>query len=159
MAQPTNEPLTIDRRGGWRLLGISERTFCRLEGAGLVKPVMPPSGRRPARYDLGELVLAYIAWKLGSAESPRDRRERSQAELNELRLGRERGELLRRADVARAGAAYTSPGRRAGRLESWCRVPRRAPVWPLAQAHVVRQPTRRRRSRASASWVPDRGTS
>jgi hypothetical protein len=105
---PPTAPLTIDRRGGWRLLGISERHFVRFEAAGLVKPTTPAAGRRPARYDVAELVQAFVKWKVGSVEPARDRRDRSQAEWLELKLARERLELLPRDQVIREGRAFVA---------------------------------------------------
>jgi hypothetical protein len=92
------------------LLGISDRTFSRLEAEGILTATTPGTGRRPSVYDAVALVQAYLRYRelklTGTLESPRDRRDRSQAELNELRLARERGQLLPRADVIRDGARF-----------------------------------------------------
>jgi hypothetical protein len=85
-----------------RVLGMSERTFTRHEARGTFRPVRPGRGRRPALFDLAVLVPAILQ----TVETPRDRKDRSQAELNELRLARERRELLPRDQVVREGVTF-----------------------------------------------------
>ena len=109
LATPT---LTVIRPQAVRLLGLKDRTFARLEAEGVLKATTPGTGRRPSVYDLYLLVPAYLAHRerqlRGSMEHPRDRKDRSQAELNELRLARERRELLPRDQVVRDGAAFVA---------------------------------------------------
>ena len=93
-----------------RLLGVSDRTFARLESEGVIRALAAGKGRRQSVYDAPRLVSAYLGHmerKLrASNESPRDRRDRSQAELYELRLARERRGLLPRDQVVLAGQAF-----------------------------------------------------
>jgi hypothetical protein len=100
----------VTRAQAVALLGVSDRTYARLEAEGVIKATTPGTGRRPSVYEAGAVVRAYLAYRerklTGSLEHPRDRRDRSQAELNELRLARERRELLPRADVVREGVAF-----------------------------------------------------
>lgn len=102
--------LQVARPVAIRLLGISDRTFLRLESEGIFRAVTAGSGRRHSVYDAPAIIAAYMARErrqlTGSNLSPRDRRDRSQAELNELRLARERGEVLPREDVVKKGQAY-----------------------------------------------------
>lgn len=92
------------------LLGISDRTFRRLEAEGVIAASVSGDGRRPSIYDGVALHAAYLAHverkAMGSNDTPRDRRDRSQAELNELRLAKERAELLPRDQVVREGQAF-----------------------------------------------------
>lgn len=104
------DPLRIARPLAVRLLGVSDRTFARLESEGVIAPLAAGTGRSHSVYDAPAIVAAYLARQerqlTGSNLSPRDRRDRSQAELNELRLARERGELLPREQVVQEGQAY-----------------------------------------------------
>jgi hypothetical protein len=104
------QALSVTRAQAVALLGVSDRTYARLEAEGVIKATTPGTGRRPSVYDAGAVVRAYLAHRerklTGSLEHPRDRRDTSQAELNELRLARERRELLPRADVVREGTAF-----------------------------------------------------
>jgi hypothetical protein len=108
--QPALETLDIPRPLAVRLLGVSDRTFTRLESEGVFRAKEAGAGGRQSVYDAPAMVASYIAHverKLtGSNDTPRDRRDRSQAELNELRLARERGELLPRDQVVREGQAF-----------------------------------------------------
>lgn len=107
---PSVESLDIHRPLAVRLLGVSDRTFTRLESEGVISAKEAGAGGRQSVYDAPAMVAAYIAHverKLtGSNDTPRDRRDRSQAELNELRLARERSELLPRDQVVREGQAF-----------------------------------------------------
>lgn len=102
--------LQVARPLAVRLLSISDRTFRRLESEGIIRAVKPGDGRRPSIYDAPAVVGAYLAHRerqlTGSNMSPRDRKDRSQAELNELRLARERREVLPRERVVAEGQAY-----------------------------------------------------
>jgi phage terminase Nu1 subunit (DNA packaging protein) len=102
----------VPRRETVKVLGVGLRTFDRLESEGVVVPARPGKGGRPSLYDLTVTVPGYIAHlghPRGTAEDrdARARRDRSQAELNELRLARERRALLPRDQVAREGQAFT----------------------------------------------------
>lgn len=112
-ATPTpqaDEPLHLPRPLAARLLGVSDRTFDRLQAEGVFAPLTAGAGRRHSTYDGPTVVAAYLARQermlTGSNESPRDRKDRSQAELNELRLARERRALLPRENVIRDGQGY-----------------------------------------------------
>jgi hypothetical protein len=88
------------------------RTFDRLESEGVIAAASPGRGGRPSLYDLTVTVPAYLAHerkRLGAgvpAEDARARRDRSQAELNELRLAEHRKELLPRERVVIEGQAF-----------------------------------------------------
>ena len=87
-----------------KILEISLRTFARLEAEEVVVPHTVGRGGRASRYDVMTLVPAYLRHRERKREeSPRDRRDRSQAELNELRIDRERKLLLPREQVVREG--------------------------------------------------------
>jgi hypothetical protein len=92
------------------LLGVSDPTFTRLESEGVIGAKVAGVGGRQSVYDAVALVTSYMAHRerliTGSLDTPRDRRDRSQAELNELRLSKERAELLPRDQVVREGLAY-----------------------------------------------------
>lgn len=102
--------LAVTRPQAIRLLGVAPRTFARLEAEGVVVAAVKGTGRRGSSYDAYGLVSAYLAHRerqlRGTVESSRDRRDRSQAELNELRLARERRALLPRDQVVREGQAF-----------------------------------------------------
>jgi hypothetical protein len=103
------EPLRLPRPDCCQLLGVSARRFARLEASGVFRPVQPGRGQRAAQYDAPAVVKAFVAHataKAGTQEPARDRRDRAVAELTELRLARERGELLKREDVVRQGLAF-----------------------------------------------------
>jgi hypothetical protein len=96
--------LTVPRGTAARVLDISVRTFERLEASGALKPSVPGKRGAAARYDLLELVPAFLRHlRQQQPESPRDRRDNSQAALNELRLKKETAELIPRAAAERAG--------------------------------------------------------
>jgi phage terminase Nu1 subunit (DNA packaging protein) len=104
----------VPRRTACAVLAIGLRTFDRLESEGILVAAQPGRGGRASMYDLTALVPAYLnherkqaASRAGNgSETPRDRRDRSQAELNELRLARERRELLPRSQVVLEGQSF-----------------------------------------------------
>jgi hypothetical protein len=102
--------LVLTRPQAVRLLNVSDRTFARLEAEGVIFALAPGSGRRSSTYDAYTIVRAYWAHRerqlMDGAESPRDRRDRSQAELNELRVEKERRVLLPRDQVVREGQRF-----------------------------------------------------
>jgi phage terminase Nu1 subunit (DNA packaging protein) len=102
--------LTVTRPQGVRLLGVADRTFARLEAEGVLVAAVKGTGRRGSSYDAYALVAGYLAHRerqlRGTVESSRDRRDRSTAELNELRLARERRAVLPRDQVVREGQAF-----------------------------------------------------
>ncbi|MFB3816125.1 MAG: hypothetical protein ACE147_00560 [Candidatus Methylomirabilales bacterium] len=108
----TPTPVLIRRPEACRLLGgMAERTFAKLEADGVIVPTVRGSGRRPSEYDPFTIVPAYLGYlKTGKTASgdreARARRDRSQADLNELRLLEARKELLPRAQVVRDGKAF-----------------------------------------------------
>jgi phage terminase Nu1 subunit (DNA packaging protein) len=95
-----------------RILGVSIRQIANLETEGVVVPERRGRGGRASVYALDTVVPAYVEHvrrqESGSreGETPRDRRDRSQAELNELKLMRERRELLPRHQVVTEGQAF-----------------------------------------------------
>lgn len=104
--------LTLPRPLAIALLGVSTRTFARLESEGAVTAVSKGTGRQGNTYDGPTIVAQFVAYReamiRGSAHSPRDRRDASQAALNELKLERERRTLLPRDQVVREGAAVVA---------------------------------------------------
>jgi phage terminase Nu1 subunit (DNA packaging protein) len=103
---------TISRPEAVQLIGVSTRTFDRLEAEGVVQPVTRRHGSLGATYDAVDVVARYVACResriAASTEAPRDRRDASQADLNELRLQRERSEVLPREQVVDEGQAYVA---------------------------------------------------
>lgn len=85
-------------------LGVGVRTLRRRIAEGVLVPARPGVGRNPALFD----VIAVARVLLNRPDSPRDDRDRSQAELNRLRLSRERGLLLPRDQVIAEGSAYVA---------------------------------------------------
>jgi hypothetical protein len=107
----TDGLLTVTRSRARKLLGaLPERTFARLEAEGVIVPKERGRGGRPSIYDLEVLVPAYVGYLSGqrplSDREARSRKDLSQAELNELRLARERALLLPRDQVIAEGQAY-----------------------------------------------------
>lgn len=104
--------LHVGRVDARRVLGgLAERTFARLEAEGVLVPARRGRGGRRSTYDLAVLVPAYLT-HLGQARpatedrEARARRDRSAAELNELKIAELRGALLPREDVVRDGQAF-----------------------------------------------------
>lgn len=98
------------------MFGFSERTFSRLVAADVVCPKQRGRGGRPSLFDPLVAIPALIRFTLehpssgrntASAIEARERRERSQADLNELKLAQLRGELLPREQIVREGQAAT----------------------------------------------------
>jgi hypothetical protein len=86
-----------------RALGLSTRSMERLVARRIVEPAQPGRGRRPALYSSLDAARRIIAHR--TKMSARDRRERAQARLLELRLRRETREALPRVDVVHRGQA------------------------------------------------------
>jgi hypothetical protein len=106
MTRSTAVPLVL-RAVAARVLAISPRTFERLEAEDVLAPAKPGKGSAPGWYDLEVVVPTYLAHLVArKAESARDRKDRSQAELNELKLARERRLLLPRKQVVDEGRAF-----------------------------------------------------
>ena len=90
-----------------QVLGCSERQVTRLEAARVLKPAALGRGGRGSLFDLRVVVPAYVAHvRAERPQTARERRDSSAAELNELRLARERRELVPVADVVRDGQAF-----------------------------------------------------
>jgi len=90
-----------------KVIAVSTRTFERLEAERVLVAAQPGKGARPALYDLLAIVPAYLNHLAArKGESARDRRDRSQAELNELRLAKERRLLLPRKQVVDEGRGF-----------------------------------------------------
>jgi hypothetical protein len=108
--QRSADVLPLSRPQAVRLLGLSDRTFARLEAEGIITATRVRAGRRASTFDGYAVVRAYLAHRkrqlIGSNESPRDRRDKSQAELNELKLARERRTLLPREQVVQEGRSF-----------------------------------------------------
>lgn len=101
--------LTVQRGTAARVLGIGVRTFERLEQLGVVAPLTLGKRGKASTYDLAVVVPAYLRHQQNEKpEAPKDRRDRSQAELNELRLARERSLLLPREQVVSDGQAFVT---------------------------------------------------
>jgi hypothetical protein len=103
------EPAIVARSDACRLLGISSRRFSRLESSGVFKPARPGRGQTAAQYDAAAVVQAFIAHtaaKAGHGEPARERRDRAVAELTELRIAKERRQLLPREEYVREGLAF-----------------------------------------------------
>lgn len=83
------------------LLGISDRTFLRLEAEGCFAPLVVGSGRKRSVYDPRAVVRGYLTHVLGSRSSPRDQKDLAQAELTRFRLEKERRQVLPRTEVVR----------------------------------------------------------
>jgi hypothetical protein len=99
--------LLVPRGTAARVLAISARSYERLEAAGVVKAQTAGKRGKPASYDLLVIVPAFLRHlQEAKPESPRDARDRTQAELNELKLARERRQLLPRETVISEGQAY-----------------------------------------------------
>ena len=94
-------------------LGMSERTLKRLASRGIIEPARPGAGRRPAGWDPVAVARRLLAHR--PEMTPRDRRDIAQAEYLELKVARERGELIPRAVYIRHGqqlaAAFTAQAR------------------------------------------------
>lgn len=90
---------------------IAERTFATLEQQGVIVPAKRGRGGRPSVYAIASIVPAYLAHisqqRPTSDRDARSRRDLSQAQLNELRLERERAQLVPRDEVILAGQAFT----------------------------------------------------
>jgi hypothetical protein len=90
---------------------IPTRTFARLEAEGVIVPKRRGKPGVPSIYDLATIVPAYVQHLKGAKGSGNDRaararRDATQAQLNELRLAREKGELLPRHQVIADGLAF-----------------------------------------------------
>ena len=72
-------------------LGVSERTLRRYHAEGVIEPAVPGRGRKPAQYDLVAVARTLIS----QPDSPRDEKDRAQAELTRLKVSREKGDLVR----------------------------------------------------------------
>jgi hypothetical protein len=91
--------------------GLAERTFAGLEAEGVLVAAKRGRGGRASEYDVTVIVPAYLAYVSKQRPTPerdaRARRDMSQANLTELKLSRERGELVDREAVVKEGQAYT----------------------------------------------------
>ena len=108
MATRRRSALVVDRATLARVLGTSARTLQRAEAEGLIVPLSKPRRGVVSRYDLTAAVPRWIEHRAKppeSDESPRDAYYRAQAALAELRLLRERREVLPRQEVIEDGQA------------------------------------------------------
>lgn len=104
--------LEVHRPEARQLLGgIAERTFATLEAEGVVVASKRGRGGRPSVYDVTAIVPAYLAHATAQRPSndrdARARKDLAQAMLNELRLAKERRDLLPRQQVILQGQSYT----------------------------------------------------
>jgi hypothetical protein len=116
--QVNDEPLSalrVHRQEARKFLGgIPERTFARLESERIIVPAERGKAGRPSVYDLAVLVPAYCKFLQGATATgsgdreARARRDRSQADLNELRLKEASRSLLKRDQVIRDGRAFVA---------------------------------------------------
>ncbi len=102
----TKAALVVNRPAAARVIGVSVRTFERLEAAGTLTPTFRGRRGQQSSYDLATLVPAYLRHvRELKPQMPRDRRDLAVARLNELRLRRERRELVPRRSVGLLYAA------------------------------------------------------
>jgi hypothetical protein len=104
--------LEVHRLEARKILGdVAERTFAKLEADGVLVPARRGRGGRPSVYSLETIVPAYLVYvtaqRPSSDRDARSRKDISQAELNELRLKTQKGELLPRDQVILEGQHYT----------------------------------------------------
>jgi phage terminase Nu1 subunit (DNA packaging protein) len=118
--------LHVQRPQARRVLGgVAERTFASLEQEGVLVAMKRGRGGRASVYDLEALVPAYLVHISKQRPTPerdaRARRDMSQAEFTEMKLARERGELIERETVIKEGQAFCKAW--SAKVRSW---PRRA---------------------------------
>ena len=109
---PSLDRLEVTRAEALSILGgVAERTFARLESQSVITATKRGRGGRASVYDLRQLVPAYIGYVASDRPSDdrkaRADRDQTQAELNKMKLARERGDLVPRAQVVMEGQAYT----------------------------------------------------
>ena len=95
-----------------RILGnLADRTFSRLEAEGVVVAIERGVRGKASVYDLATIVPAYVTHLTGQRpqadREARAARDRTLADLNTLRLRRERGDLVPRSEVVAAGQTFT----------------------------------------------------
>ncbi len=95
--RPTCPPVPLPALA--EALGVSMRTLQRRQAEGVIRPAVEARGRRGALY--APLDVARVL--LGQPDDPREAKDRSVAEWNQLRIAERRRELLPRAEVVRAG--------------------------------------------------------
>lgn len=102
--------LEVHRPQALKILVVAERTFAKLEAEGVIVPARRGRGGRASVYSLETIVPAYLGYataqRPSSDRDARSRRDVSQAELNELRLAVQRGELVTRDQVILEGQNY-----------------------------------------------------
>jgi len=111
-AVPELGRLEVYRAEARSILGrIAERTFATLEASGVIVPVRRGRGGRKSVYALEIVVPAYLAYvgsqRPASDRDARARRDLAVAELNELRVQKERGDLVARQPVVADGQGFT----------------------------------------------------
>jgi hypothetical protein len=105
-------PMHVMRADARKILaGIAERTFAKLEAQGTLSAFRKGRGRLPSIYDLAVIVPQYITYTRTTVPSAGDkearaRRDRSLADLNELRLAQIKKTLLPRDQVVREGKTF-----------------------------------------------------
>jgi hypothetical protein len=102
------DPLLVTRPTLAKVLGISLRQVGSLESTGALVPTIRGKAGRASQYDLTVVVPSYIAQLAKEEEAelqPRDRKDLAMAQLTELKIARERGDLLPRELVVRDGQA------------------------------------------------------
>lgn len=95
-----SDALMVTRPSLARVLGVSLRQVGSLEASGHIVPTVRGKAGRASQYDLTKIVPTYLAQLTGvDKENPRDRKDLASAELTELRIAKERGELIESATV------------------------------------------------------------
>lgn len=103
MSQRTDAPLPTCRPAALsavaEVLGVSEKTLRRRLAEGILPaPVRPAAGRTPALFD----VLAIARALVSAPETPRDLRDRAQADFVSLKAAALRASLVEAEEVQRA---------------------------------------------------------
>jgi phage terminase Nu1 subunit (DNA packaging protein) len=97
----------VNRKTLAKVLGISVRTVANLETDGVVQPVERGQPGRSSTFDLAQAVPAYIAHETPNGRTEaRARKELANAKLAELKLAKERGELVKLDDVLRECSVF-----------------------------------------------------
>jgi hypothetical protein len=114
--------MTLRRAEAVALLGISDRTFTRLEAEAVLAPLTKGAGARPATYDGPALVAAFVAYRErqaaeravpSDAAAARARKLAAEAQLKEHELAAIQGRMITVEDAKAAGFAVADAVREA----------------------------------------------
>lgn len=127
----------IPRPQAVRLLGVSDRTFDRLQTEGVLVPVTPRRGSTSATYDAPSIVAAYLAHREARAgaldlNAERAALAKSQREKVDLDVAVRRAELVPREEMVAEWSGYILRTR--ARLLSVAAIARSRGVAPAAVA-------------------------